>query len=102
MSSNGDLMTSHLMNEYQNSQNNNQFQEFTASHMYGGSPLPYHQMQGANSSILSVLNSGNSSSSQSMTSQQFAQIQHPGGLGHDGQNPIDRLYSMQNMYFCSS
>jgi len=100
------VMTSHHMNEYQYAQNNSQFQEFNVSHMYAGSPLPYQQLQSANSSFLSVLNGGssNSSSSQSMAAQQhqLTQVQHPGGVGHEAQNPIDRLYSMQNMYFCSS
>jgi len=102
LASNRDFTNSHLISEYQHNQNNNQFQDFNTSQMHGGSLSPYHQMQSANSSILSVLNSSVGMSNQSMTSQQYAQLQQPVVQGNESQNPIDRLYSMQNMYFCSS
>ena len=61
----------------------------------------YHQAQ-SNSGILTMLSNNNSGGGgmQQHPPPQFQQ-QH-GIFSNDHQNPIDRLYSMQNIYFCSA
>ncbi len=75
-------------------QNYQQYQDFTGNNSQSYN-TPSYQFQ-SNSNILSILNNGQN--------QEYNNLNNQSNLGilNDVQNPIDRLYSMQNMYFCSS
>ena len=77
-------------------QNYQQYQDFMGNNSQNYNAQPY-QFQ-SNSNILSILNNGQNQEYMSLNNQSNIQM----GILNDVQNPIDRLYSMQNMYFCSS
>ena len=61
----------------------------------------YHQAQ-SNGGILTMLSNNNSGMQQQQLHPPPQFQQQYGIFSNDHQNPIDRLYSMQNIYFCSA